>query len=130
VILTQVAVHHTDEPTFEGVQRHGASVAGGEPLLEVRPPRAVQPNLDDGDAMNSRIKLSVTVFRSTQSPRGASRPLRNRSQPGMLGESGFTGKPGHQRGLTHDLRRAQRSTALHAEKTRCHLAHSVGDALL
>jgi hypothetical protein len=45
---------------------------------------AVQSKLRDGDAMDRRIKLAIAVFRWPHPSGGASRPVRNRGQAGML----------------------------------------------
>ena len=105
MILAQVAVHRTADPSFECPKCHRSGVASLESFVVIDPSRAVQPELGDSDAMNRRIKLPITVFRSTHPSRGAPGPVRNRSQTGMLRKRGLTGEAGHQRGLAHDLRR-------------------------
>jgi hypothetical protein len=42
--------------------------------------------------------LPITVFRSTHPSGGASGPVRNRGQTGMLRKRGLTGEAGHERG--------------------------------
>ena len=95
IILAQVAKNRTAHPAFECPKRHGAGVLGVEPLLVVHASWAVQPKVGDGDAMYRRVKLPITVFRSAHPPGGASRPLRNRRQTGMLRERGLIREAGN-----------------------------------
>ena len=83
MILAQVAVDRTADPSFECPKCHRSGVASLESFVVIVPSRAVQPKLGDSDAMNRRIKLPITVFRSTHPSGGASGPVRNRGQTGM-----------------------------------------------
>ena len=130
MILAQVAVHRTADPSFECPKCHWTGVASLKSFVVIVPSRAVQPKLGDGDAMDRRIKLPATVFRSTHPSGGASGPVRNRGQTGMLGKRGLTGEAGHERGLAHDLRRRYRAAPWHSIEPRRYLAQPVGDALL
>ena len=113
MILAQVAVHRTADPSFECPKCHWTGVASLKSFVVIVPSRAVQPKLGDGDAMDRRIKLPITVFRSTHPSGGASGPVRNRGQTGMLRKRGLTGEAGHERGLAHDLRRGYRAAPGH-----------------
>ena len=130
MIPAQVAVHSSADPSFECPKCHWTGVASLKSFVVVVPSRAVQPKVGDGDAMNRRIKLPITVFRSTHPPDGASGPVRNRSQTGMLRKRGLTGEAGHERGLADDLRRGHRAAPRHSIQPRRYLTHPVGDAVL
>jgi hypothetical protein len=123
MILAQVAVHRAADPSFECPKRHRTGVASLKSFVVIDPSRAVQPKLGDGDAMDRRIKLPITVFRSTHPPSGASGPVRNRGQTGMLRKRGLTGEAGYERGLAHDLRRRYRAAPRHSIEPRRYLAH-------
>jgi hypothetical protein len=73
---------------------HRSGVASRKSFVVIDPSRAVQPKLGDGDVMDRRIKLPITVFRSTHPFGGASGPVRNRGQTGMLRKRGLTGETG------------------------------------
>jgi hypothetical protein len=130
MILAPVAVHHTADPSFECPKCHWTGVASLKSFVVIVASRAVQPKLGDGDAMDRRIKLPITVFRSTHPSGGASGPVRNRGQTGMLRKRGLTGEAGHERGLAHDLRRGYRAAPRHSIEPPRYLAHPVGDAVL
>jgi len=130
MIPAQVAVHRSADPSFECPKCHWTGVASLKSFVVVGPSRAVQPKLGDGDPMNRRIKLPITVFRSTHPPGGASGPVRNRGQTGMLRKRGLTAEAGHERGLAHDLRRGHRAAPRHSIQPRRYLTRPVGDALL
>src|SRR6476661_1450257 len=98
MILAQVAVHCTANPSFECPKRHRAGVAGPDSLVVIVASWAVQSKLGDGDAMNRRIKLPVTVFRSTHPSGGPSGPVWNWGQTGMLRERRLTGEAGDECG--------------------------------
>ena len=55
MILAQVAVHRTADPSFECPKCHWTGVASLKSFVVVVPSRAVQPKLGDGDPMNRRI---------------------------------------------------------------------------
>jgi hypothetical protein len=129
MILAQVAVHRAADPSFECPKCHRSGVASLESFVVIVTSRAVQPKLGDGDAMDRRIKLPIAIFRSTHPSGGASRPVRNRGQTGMLRKCGLPGEAGHERGFAHDLRRGYRATARHSIEPRRYLVHGTGDAL-
>lgn len=62
MILAPVAVHHTADPSFECPKCHWTGVASLKSFVVIVASRAVQPKLGDGDAMDRRIKLPITVF--------------------------------------------------------------------
>ena len=113
MIPVQVAVDHAADPSFECPKCHWTGVASLKSFVVIDPSRAVQPKLGDGDAMDRRIELPITAFRSTHPSGGASGPVRNRGQTGMLRKRGLTGEAGHERGLAHDLRRGYRAAPGH-----------------
>ena len=121
----QAAEDLVADAAAEGADGLGPTVAGGQPVIEVRPAWTAQPELGDGDPVEGDVELAVAPAVETVTD-DVARPDGDRCGAVVQGEGRLRPEAADAGGLADDLGRRQGPAAGQRQEGRRQLRRRVG----